>query len=33
MTPELERGLPANFEERLERLEQFEREAAECATG
>jgi hypothetical protein len=33
MTPELKSGLPANFEERVEKLEQFEREAAECATG
>ncbi|HEX3361573.1 MAG TPA: hypothetical protein VHS74_11330 [Solirubrobacterales bacterium] len=33
MTPELERDLPAPFEEDIERIEEFEREAAHCATG
>ena len=33
MTPELERDLPAPFEEDIERIEEFEREAAHCPTG
>jgi hypothetical protein len=33
MTPELERDLPAPFEEDIERIEEFEPEAAHCATG
>ena len=33
MTPELENELPAPFEEDIERIEGFEREAAHCATG
>jgi hypothetical protein len=33
MTPELERSLPTPFEEDIEKLEEFEREAAHCATG
>jgi hypothetical protein len=33
MTPELERRLPRDFEEGVEKLEKLEREAAECATG
>jgi hypothetical protein len=33
MTPELERDLPAPFEEDIKRIEEFEPEAAHCATG
>jgi hypothetical protein len=33
MTPELEKTLPAQFEEDIEKIEEFEREAAHCATG
>ncbi len=33
MTPELERDLPALFEEDIKRIEEFEPEAAHCATG
>jgi hypothetical protein len=33
MTPELKRRLPATFEEGVEKLEKFEREAAHCETG
>jgi hypothetical protein len=33
MTPELERDLPALFEEDIARIEEFEPEAAHCATG
>src|ERR1700761_5034806 len=33
MTPELERDLPAPFEEDIKRIEELEPEAAHCATG
>jgi hypothetical protein len=33
MTPELKRALPRPFEERVEKLDKFQREAAHCATG
>ena len=33
MTPELKRQLPNVFEEGVEKLEKFEREAGECATS